>query len=172
MKDYSDQKIYDKLNNFIKKYYLNNLIKGIIYCFSVLIFFFILFATLEYYAQLNVQSRTFLFWTYIAITLYILLSLIITPVLQLFNLKRNISHKEAAKIIGVYFPEIDDKLTNILELQEMSEKENQLILASIDQKISLIKPVKFNNAIDISKNKKHVKWVIFFVLIILLFFIS
>ena len=83
MKDYSDQKIYDKLNNFIKKYYLNNLIKGIIYCFSVLIFFFILFATLEYYAQLNVQSRTFLFWTYIAITLYILLSLIIIAVLNL-----------------------------------------------------------------------------------------
>ena len=47
-----------------------------------------------------------------------------------------------------------------------------MINASIEQKISLITPFSFNKAVDISKNKKQVKWIIAPVIIILLFYVS
>ena len=95
-----------------------------------------------------------------------MLRFVIFPLLQLFKVGKIISHKQAAKIIGLYFSEIEDKLLNILELEEMSASDNALVTASIDQKILAIKPVQFNSAIDLSENKKHVKWLITPLLII------
>ena len=108
--------LLDKLNSFINKYYLNKLVKGCIYFFSVLFVFFLLFSFLEYFARFNVINRTFLFWGYISISAIIIIYFIVYPTLQLLKIGKIISHKEAAKIIGVHFPEIDDKLLNVIEL--------------------------------------------------------
>ena len=90
----------------------------------------------------------------------------------MFSIGKTISHKQAAKIIGTHFTEVGDKLLNILELQEMSVAENALINASIQQKIKDIKPIAFSSAINYSDNKKHIKWVLIPLVIILLFIIS
>ena len=164
--------LFAKLNKFVTKYYLNKLVQGGIYFFAILFIFFIAFSTLEHFGQLGVGSRTFLFWSYIIISGIIVWRFVIFPLLQLFKVGKIISHKQAAKIIGLYFSEIEDKLLNILELEEMSASDNALITASIEQKILAIKPVQFNSAIDLSENKKHVKWLITPLLIILLFFIT
>ena len=47
-----------------------------------------------------------------------------------------------------------NKLTNILELTDEENSDNDLIIASIDQKMADIKPVNFNSAIDFRSNKK------------------
>ncbi len=94
----------------------------------------------------------------------------------MYQLGPIISRKKAAEIIGSFFPEINDKVINTLELQELLEKEpskQALILASIDQKIIEIKPVPFLNAIDLNKNKKYLKYAIIPISIfIVLFFAS
>ena len=164
--------LFKKLNKFVKRFYTNQLIKGGIYCLAVLTIFFIVFSIAEYFTKFDVGIRTFLFWTYLIINALIAVKYIVIPVLHLFNLGKTLTHKQAAKIIGTHFSEIGDKLLNILELQEMSEADNALINASIQQKIKTIKPISFANAINYSDNKKYAKWVLIPVAVILLFFIS
>ena len=164
--------LFEKLNAFIKKYYVNQLIKGGIYVVAILIVFFLLFSIIEYYSALNVKGRTFLFWSYILLNMLVFGKLVVMPLLNIFNLGKTLNYKDAAKIIGQHFPEIDDKLINLLELTEISKKENDLITASIDQKTKKLSPISFKSAIDFSVNKKHLKWALIPISIILLFIIS
>ncbi len=164
--------LFRKLNAFVKRFYTNQLIKGGIYSIAVLTIFFIIFSIAEYFTKFDVGIRTFLFWTYFITNALIAIKYIVIPVLHLFSFGKTLTHKQAAKIIGTHFSEIGDKLLNILELQEMSEADNALINASIQQKIKTIKPIAFANAIKYSDNKKYAKWVLIPVAIILLFIIS
>ena len=164
--------LFNKLNSFIKKYYLNKFIKGIIYSASILFLLFIIFSIVEHFLNLDVSERTFIFWTYILVAFYLMLTLVLSPILKIFKIGKIISHKHAAKILGDHFVEIDDKLINLLQLNEMDEKENELITASIIQKTNKIKLVQFNSAIRLSNNKKHIKWLILPMAIILSLFIS
>ena len=122
--------LLDRLNKFIKKYYFNQLIKGGIYVMSILLIFFLLFSVIEHLSSLAVTGRTILFWLYITLNLFVLSRLIIVPLLSLFKVGATLNYKDAAKIIGKHFPEVDDKLVNILELSELSVSENKLITAS------------------------------------------
>ncbi len=172
MQTNNKKELFDNLNGFIKKYYFNKLLKGTIYLFSTLIIFFILFSTLEYFSRFNVQSRTFLFWSYLFINFIIITRFVIVPILQLLKIGKIISYKNAAQIIGSHFSEIDDKLINIIQLGEMSKSENDLINSSINQKISLIKPINFSAAISFSENKKYAKWIIIPLIIVALLYVS
>ena len=72
------------------------------------------------------------------------------PIIQLFQLtKKRLSQKEAAKIIGSHFPEIEDKLINILELNDSgSTFSSEIISAIIEKKYKKIQPFQFKSAID------------------------
>ncbi len=170
-KDNTNQ-LFEKLNEFIKKYYQNQLIKGGIYVVSILLIFFLLFAVVEFLSSFGVAGRTFLFWTYILLNLIVFGKLFVIPLMHLFKIGKTLNYKDAAKIIGKHFPEIDDKLLNVLELSEVSDEDNALITASINQKIEKISPFSFKNAIDFSVNKKHLKWAGIPISIILLFIVS
>ena len=167
-----ENQLFNKIQEFIQKYYQNQLIKGGIYVVSILMIFFLLFAILEYFSSFDVLGRTFLFWTYILINLSVFAKLIAIPLLNLFNIGSPLNYKQAAKIIGKHFPEIDDKLLNVIELSETSDIDNKLITASINQKIKTLSPVSFKNAINFSLNKKHLKWILFPVFIISLFIVA
>ena len=164
--------LFEKLNKFVKRFYTNQLIKGGIYSIAVLTIFFIGFSTIEHFTQFGVGSRTFLFWTYLIVNALIAIKYIAIPLLHLLSFGETLSHKQAAKIIGTHFTEVDDKLLNILELQEMSAADNVLINPSIQQKIKDLKPISFGNAINYADNKKYAKWVLIPLAVILLFIIS
>ena len=170
-KDNTNQ-LFEKLNEFIKKYYQNQLIRGGIYVVSILLIFFLFFAVVEFLSSFGVAGRTFLFWTYILLNLIVFGKLLVIPLLHLFKIGKTLNYKDASKIIGKHFPEIDDKLLNVLELSEVSNEDNALITASINQKIKKLSPISFKNAIDFSVNKKHLKWAVIPIGIILLFIVS
>mgnify|MGYP002033352632 FL=1 len=172
MKKHYQNILFEKLNQFIKKYYLNQLMKGSISVLSVLLLFFILFCSLEYFSSFNVQGRTILFWSYILVSFLIIAKFIVVPALKIIKIGNTLSYKDAAKIIGKHFKEIDDKLLNILELSELSESDNELIRASIDQKTKNIESIKFKRAINLTINKKQIRWIVAPILIIILLFIS
>ncbi len=172
MNQSNTNQLFEKLNEFIKKYYQNQLIKGTIYVASILVIFFLLFAIIEHFSSFDVGGRTFLFWSYILLNLIVFGKLIAIPMLHLFKIGKTLNYKDAAKIIGKHFPEIDDKLLNVLELAEISDKNNELITASIDQKKKELKPVSFKSAVSFSVNKKHLKWVLVPLVIIIIFIIS
>ena len=117
----------------------------------------------------DVVLRTFLFWSYIIINGLIIAKFIISPILQLLKIRKGIKYKDAAKIIGNHFKEIDDKLLNLLELAEMNQ-DNDLIHASIEQKTASISPVPVLNAINFKSNIKKSNWLLIpFVLLFILF---
>ena len=160
--------LFNKLNDFIIKYYQNQLIRGGIYVGSISIIFFLLFTIIEYFSGFGVGGRTILFWTYILVNFIVFIKLILIPILNLCKIGNTLNYKEAAKIIGNHFSEIDDQLLNILELSEISKQDTALINASINQKTKIVSRINFKNAIDFSVNKKHLKWILIPLSIILL----
>ena len=172
MKNNNRELLFKKLNNFISKYYKNKIIQGIMLLFSTLFLFFILFSTLEHFYRFQEEFRIILFFGYLALNLIILIYYVVIPTLHLLRVGKVLNYKESSKIIGEHFSEIEDKITNVLELNQMSEKNNDLINASIEQKINQIKPFSFSSVIKLKDNKKHLKWMVVPVLIFLFFIIS
>lgn len=81
------------------------------------------------------------------------------PLLHYYRLGKIISYEQAAQIIGTHFGEIKDKLINILQLHnDAANTESQLLLAAIDQKAVALKPIDFSFAVDLSKNKKYLRY--------------
>jgi len=156
--------IQQKLHQFTRKYYTNELIKGTIlfFSFGLLYFFFTLF--LEYFLWLKPTARTFLFWTFVVVELFLLIRFIAIPIFKLIGFRNGISFAESSKIIGAHFPEVEDKLLNILQLKDNTNK-SDLILASIEQKSLELQPIPFVKAIDFKKNKKYLKYTIVPVLV-------
>ena len=143
--------IEQKLSFFYKKYYTNELIKGSL-LFSLLgVLYFIFTIYVEYFLWLQPTYRTILFLLFIFIEFFLFFKFIITPITQLIKLKKGINEIESSKIIGNHFPEVQDKLLNILQLKN-EQKETDLILASIQQKSLELLPVQFAKAVDFKKN--------------------
>jgi hypothetical protein len=151
--------IYQKLEAFIKKYYTNELLKGVILFvgFGLLYLFFTLF--IEYFLWLKPTGRTILFWTFVGVEFYLLSRFILFPLFKLFKLQKGIDYKQASQIIGNHFSEVNDKLINFLQLAE-NNKPSELLLASIDQKGKTLQPIPFGNAINFKKNTKYLPWAI------------
>ena len=152
--------LIQKLDEFIRKYYKNKLVKGVIYTFTILFLFFISVVVLEYFGNLSSGSRAVLFYSFLGIGTFTVASYIVFPLVKLYKLGNVINYQTASQIIGNHFGNVKDKLSNTLQLIEKSGKEtdNSLLEASINQKIKELKPVSFSSAIDISKNKKYFKY--------------
>lgn len=167
------KKLIENLDKFIRKYYLNKVIKGAL--------FFVAFS-LPFYLLINFLEYKFYFSNNIRLTLLILLVLgvstalgywVIFPLTKYYKLGKLISHEQAAKIVGDHFGSVRDKLLNILQLRDQASdfSDNSLLLASVEQKSNEIKLVSFPKAIDLSKNKKYIKYALppLLVLLVLLF---
>ena len=150
-----------KIDEFIRKYYKNRLIRGGIFSIALLVALYLLFIGLEYFSYFTAGVRTILFYTYLLATGFIAWWFVIIPLLNLKRIGKVISHEMAAKIIGDHFPIIKDQLINTLQLNYLNTKDqnnNALLIASIDQKISRLKPIPFASAINFSQNRKYLKY--------------
>ena len=163
--------IQDKLEAFIKKYYTSELIKGIILFFAIGLLYFLVTLLIEYALWLNTTARTLLFWAFVLVEAALFVMFIIKPIAKLFKFQKGIDFLDASKIIGNYFPEVNDKLLNVLQLKENS-KESELLLASIEQKSLELNPIPFKLAINFKSNLKYLKYAAIPLLIILFSFIS
>ncbi|MEO6524920.1 MAG: DUF4175 family protein [Mucilaginibacter sp.] len=166
--------LIQKIDTFIRRYYLNKLLRGVIFLGAILFSGFVVVTLSEYLGNFNTVLRSILFFGYILLNLAVFGWLVLPPLLAYFRLGSTISHDEAAEIIGTHFSDVKDKLLNTLQLKRLSdENPNQraLIQASIDQKIVSLKPVSFPSAIKIKENTKYLKWVVvpFCVIVILAF---
>ena len=164
--------LFNKLNKFINKYYKNKILKGVLFLSIGILFFLIVFSLIEYFSRLNSTYRSVLFWLYLTINFVLLIRFIVLPAFHLFRIGKRITFVDAAKIIGDHFPEIDDKIINLLELNKLPQNDNGLIYASIKQKTEAIKPFSFNKVVDFKENLRFVKWLTVPIMIFLIFFIS
>ena len=163
--------IQSKLQEFVKKYYTNELIKGLILFFSFGLLYFIFTLLIEHFLWLKPTARTLLFWLFIAVEVALLVKYIFIPISKLVGFQKGISLQDASKIIGNHFNEVDDKLLNILQLNDNSNQ-SELLLASIDQKAKGLQPIPFKRAVDFSKNTKYLKYSILPIAILLIAYFS
>src|SRR5690554_4334421 len=163
--------IYNKLEGFIRKYYTNQLIKGVIFFIGIGLLYFLFTLFIEYFLWLKPVGRTILFWLFVGVELFLFLRFICFPLFKLFKIQKGIGYNDASKIIGNHFSEVNDKLTNFLQLADNSEK-SELLLASIEQKAENLSPVPFTSAVDFKKSFKYLPLAIIPILLFLLFFVS
>ncbi len=149
-----------KLDEFIRKYYKNQLIKGLLYTSGLLVAAFLFLVVAEYFAEFGTTTRTILFYSFLIASGFVLFKYIVIPVLKLNKLGEVISYDDAANIVGTHFSNINDKLLNTLQLQRNSGSilSPDLLTASINQKMEELKPIPFTSAIDIGENKKYLKF--------------
>lgn len=163
--------IYDKLEGFIKKFYTNELIKGVILFIAIGLLYFIFTFLIEYFLWFSTQGRTILFWLFIAVQVFLLSKFILLPIFKLFKIQKGLDYTEVSKIIGTHFEEVKDKLLNFLQLANTATP-TELVLASIEQKANSLQPIPFSNAINFNKNRKYLPFALIPLLFILFFYIS
>ena len=163
--------IQNKLAVFYRKYYKNELIKGTILFCSTGLLYFLFTIYLEYFLWLEPTSRTILFFGFILVEGFLFYRFILTPIIHLVKIKKGISQKQSSEIIGNHFPEVSDKLLNLLQLKK-ENKETELLLASIEQKSKELQPIQFAKAVNFKKNIKHTKYLLIPIFIWLISFVS
>lgn len=150
-----------KLDEFIRKYYKNQLIRGLLYTVAIVVSGYLAISLLEYFAHFDPLIRTILFWSFLGATAYVVARFIALPLFKINRIGKVISHEQAASIIGKHFTNVQDKLLNVLQLHNTGSgtgASRELIEASINQRISELKPVPFSSAIDLRENRRYVKW--------------
>ncbi|WP_207533496.1 DUF4175 family protein [Desertivirga arenae] len=160
-----------KIEEFIRKYYLNQVVRGSLYLSASLIASYILIALAEYFGNFSPLVRTLLFYSFLTFNGFVSIKWIAIPLLQYYKLGKTLTHEKASEIIGQHFSHIKDKLLNTLQLKKLANENlshKELVEASIDQKIAELKPIPFTTAIKIKDNKRYLKYVLF-PLVILVF---
>lgn len=160
-----------KIDDFIRKYYLNKVVRGSIWLCAFFLLSFLILVTAEYFGYYSVATKTFLFYFFILAQLVLAWLLVGKHLAKYLKLGKTINHEQASHIIGNHFPEIKDKLTNTLQLQKTlsaNPQQQDLILAGINQKVSQMQPVPFISAVKIAENKKYLRYAIVPLVIILI----
>jgi len=148
---------------FIKKYYKNQMVKGVVMFLSIFLFSFLLVSCLEYFGRFGNTIRSILFYTFIVINIGILIKYILIPLFKLTKLSKRLTLTEASVMIGSIFPDISDKLENTLQLNkqlELSGENITLLNASIEQKSATLSIVSFTSGINLIENKKYLKFLL------------
>ena len=125
----SFQKIEQNLRRLVRQFYISALLKGLLMFLFVGLLFALFFLTVEHFLWLNSSKRTLLFWLIISFETVIFYGFILSPLFKLFKIQKGIDFEFASKIIGDHFPEIKDKLLNVLQLCwvfVINESKNQL----------------------------------------------
>jgi len=168
------QLLIAKLDEFIRKYYINKMLRGGLYFIGLALGLFLLYTLLEYEFYFSTTVRKFLFFSYLAIIFSTFSHWVGAPLFRYFRLGKQISHEQAAVIIGHHFEGVRDKLLNILQLHDHPDSRfsKELIEASIAQKSEEIRPVPFKAAIDLGSNRRYVKYALPPFLLLLAFLVA
>lgn len=150
--------IKNNLRTFVKSYYTAQLLQGFILFLALGSLFLLLVLGFEYFLWLGSKVRLGFLISIFLVEFYLLYRFIIVPVIYLFQLKNGLTDKQAARSIGKHFPEIDDRLSNLLDLEANTEQ-SELLVASIQQRAEELKPFNFSKAIDFSKSFSYIKWI-------------
>ncbi|MFM2269305.1 MAG: hypothetical protein RL757_2746 [Bacteroidota bacterium] len=155
------QLLIEKLDAFIRKYYVNQTLRGGLYFIGLTLALFLGLNFAENLFYFPTGVRKMLFWSFVGVSGVSFFGWIVAPVLHYFRLGKTISHDQAAQIVGDHFPAVKDKLLNVLQLRRQVEHDvasRDLIMASIQQKSEDIKPVPFQSAINLYQNKKYLRY--------------
>lgn len=155
--------LINQIDAFIRKFYKNQMLKGLLLFLIIFLFTFLMVTGLEYIGRFNSFIRAVLLFSFLGLNGYVLVRYFMIPLMKLFSFGERINRYQAAKIIGDFFPSIDDKLLNTLQLQETSKESPaniDFLKASVQQNSKQLNVFSFTSAIDYSQNRRFLKYFI------------
>ena len=161
--------LVDKLNSFKLRYYSFKLLKGAVVSLFFILIVYTAFSLIEYFVYLSSDIRKIVFFGFLIFSGFLLIQFVGIPLLKMVHIIKPIDLKTTTIIIQKHFSVIEDRLLNIIELKDLPQNQysNELVLASIDQKIEQLKVFDFNDAIQF----KNIKVVfIYFIISVLVTF--
>ena len=167
--DNTFERLVSQIDDFIRKYYTNEIVKGIFFFLGILIFSYLFVSILEYLGRFNSLFRAFFLFGFLSFNSFILVKYILIPLGKLFSFGNRINRNQASEIIGKFFPSISDRLKNTLQLNDLliSQEGNlELLNATVYQRSQELNTVPFVGAIEIKDNKKYLKFIIPLVLLL------
>ena len=163
--------IYEKLESFIRKYYTNELLRGLLFFTGLGLIYFFLTVLIEHFLWLKPSGRTVLFYIFLLVEALLLARFILYPAARLLKLNKGIGYAEASAIIGNHFSEVGDKLLNFIQLSADAQK-SELLLASIAQKAENLRLVPFTRAVNYRSSLRFLPLALLPLLVIAFFYLS
>ena len=159
--------IEQKLEHFIRRYYLSALLKGLLLFFAIGLLYALLLLSIEHFFWLNSFGRLLLFGGVIGFEAILFYGFIFSPLAKYFKIQKGIDFEAASKIVGDHFPEVKDKLLNVLQLNQQTEH-TEFLVASIEQKSNNLSLIPFKSAVNLSENLKYFRYAAIPILIVIL----
>lgn len=142
-----------KIEEFIKRFYLNRLLRGGLLFAGLTLAVFLFLVNLEYFALFGSTVRALLFFGFIILVFSLFWFFIVDPMLKIYKVGRRLSYEDGGRMIGKLIPGIEDKILNTLQLSSL--RDSGLALAAIEQKSQELSKHPFTSAIDFKENKRY-----------------
>ena len=144
-----------KIQDFVRRFYLNRMIKGILLAVGLLVVLIIAVHGIEFLLWLPSGGRKLLFWIYLIGVGFVAIYYILLPLYRLFTYRNQMSEAEAARLIGKHFSEIEDRLLNTLQLQQkaLSYGGDPLLEAAIEQRTRSLGVYHFGSAVSLKPSR-------------------
>jgi hypothetical protein len=162
-------KVNLKLTTFKRKYYLNLLLRGLLLTMSLMLLYFLVASLVEYNLWLGGWARFIIFFSFFALVVFCVYKFLKEP-LSWWLYQKGIDQEQSARLIGAFFPDVNDRLLNLIQLG-LLQKQTALTQAGIAQKSAQFETLAFENAIDLNGNKRYLKYFLIPFFAILLLFI-
>ncbi|MCS7028431.1 MAG: hypothetical protein NZ519_06650 [Bacteroidia bacterium] len=162
--------LLQNINAYIKKYYLYDVIKGSIWLLTYTLAAYWSLVLIEGFGNLSSYYRTVLFYGALCGFVGMLIWFVLRPSLYYYRILKGLTYEEAALQIGQHFPQVKDKLINVLHLSSTDKhtpiftpEQAALLKASIEQKSKQLSPIPFADAIKLRENIKRLRlfWLFF-----------
>ena len=154
-----------KIEDFIKRFYLNRLLRGGLLFAGLTLAVFLFLVNLEYFVFFGSTVRTILFFGFVTLVFSLFWFFILDPLLKLYKVGKRLSYEDAGRMLGKLIPGIEDKILNTLQLSSLQS--SGLALAAIEQKSKELAKHPFSSAIDFRQNRRYL-WFVFPVLSVMI----
>lgn len=155
----NENQLLSHIKEFRKKFYANRIIRGSIGLLLITMSILLIGIMGEGLLGFSSGVRTGIMITLLVIFAGVAGYFVAWPLFKLFNLSKGLSDREIAEMIKRHFPDIDDKLINLLELRVKADTdENALAIAAIQKKTEELAPVRFSKAINLNLNLRYARY--------------
>lgn len=162
-------RIHEKIRSFQRKYYLNVFIRGAILTLTFVVAYFVLAAILEHNLWLGPTVRMGIFVCFFLLVAFCVFRFLRDP-LRWWLARKGMEEEQSARMIGERMPNVKDRLLNLLQLSH-SKEDSVLAYASIRQKSSSMEPLVFESVIDLTQNRRFLKYLALPVAALLILFL-
>jgi hypothetical protein len=163
-------RLIQQIDQFIRKYYKNELLKGVLLFSGFLFASWLVVSVMEYFGRFSSTVRLMMLISFVVINVSLLIRYFVLPLGKLYQFGARINREQAARIIGSFFPTVSDRLINTLQLNESlnpNDRSFELIRASVAQRSNELSVLPFVDAVRFSDSKRYLKFVIPVVLVFL-----